>query len=339
VSLTNVTIAHDSGAASSGTLTPTSSGGIVMESTDQVVFKNTIVDTSPTATSCNKAGNTTGSFTSTGGNIDAGSSCGFTQETDQSTTTPQVSPVATNGGPVETAALLPASPAIGHAVTAGAPPTDARGIPRPAGSIDVGAFQLSAQGYWMVAKDGGIFAFGASGFYGSLGTTTVTSPIVGMGVTPTEHGYWLVSAIGTVFPFGDAQFHGQLFAALAAPIVAIVPTKTGGGYWMIGADGGVFSFGDATYLGSEGGIALPAPIVGAARTPDGNGYWMVGSDGSVYHFGDAQTYGSPVLSHLHLNAPVVGITPTAWATGWPEPTAGSSPTGTPATSAATAARP
>ena len=35
-------------------------------------------------------------------------------------------------------------------------------------------------GYWLVASDGGIFAFGASGFEGSMGGTHLNAPIVGM---------------------------------------------------------------------------------------------------------------------------------------------------------------
>ena len=48
-----------------------------------------------------------------------------------------------NGGPTRTAPLLPGSPAIGTGTVAGAPSTDQRGFPRPAGGpIDIGAFQI-----------------------------------------------------------------------------------------------------------------------------------------------------------------------------------------------------
>jgi len=39
-------------------------------------------------------------------------------------------------------------------------------------------------GYWLVAADGGIFAFGDAGFYGSMGGRTLNRPIVGMAATP-----------------------------------------------------------------------------------------------------------------------------------------------------------
>ena len=38
-------------------------------------------------------------------------------------------------------------------------------------------------GYWEVASDGGIFAFGDAAFYGSTGNLTLVAPIVGMADT------------------------------------------------------------------------------------------------------------------------------------------------------------
>jgi hypothetical protein len=35
-------------------------------------------------------------------------------------------------------------------------------------------------GYWLVASDGGIFAFGDAAFEGSTGNITLNRPIVGM---------------------------------------------------------------------------------------------------------------------------------------------------------------
>lgn len=39
------------------------------------------------------------------------------------------------------------------------------------------------KGYWMVARDGDIFAFGDAHFYGSTGGVHLSKPIVGMAVT------------------------------------------------------------------------------------------------------------------------------------------------------------
>ena len=51
----------------------------------------------------------------------------------------------------------------------------------------------TGKGYWLVASDGGIFAFGDADFYGSTGNVHLAKPIVGMAATPTGKGYWLVA--------------------------------------------------------------------------------------------------------------------------------------------------
>ena len=51
-------------------------------------------------------------------------------------------PLQDNGGPTLTCALLQGSLAIGSGTSVGAPATDQRGVPRPPGHCDIGAFQL-----------------------------------------------------------------------------------------------------------------------------------------------------------------------------------------------------
>ncbi len=122
-------------------------------------------------------------------------------------------------------------------------------------------------GYWLVAKDGGVFSFGHVGFYGSMGGKPLNAPIVGMVPTPDGLGYWLVAKDGGVFSFGDAGFYGSMGGKpLNAPIVSMTPTPDGHGYWLIAKDGGVFSFGDARFYGSMGGKPLNAPIVAGTAT-------------------------------------------------------------------------
>ena len=78
-------------------------------------------------------------------------------------------------------------------------------------------------GYWLVARDGGVFAEGGAPFYGSL---------PGLGIKPN------------------------------APITSIVATPHGHGYWLVGADGGVFAFGSAPYFGSvpQEGVVPRGPV-------------------------------------------------------------------------------
>ena len=161
-------------------------------------------------------------------------------------------------------------------------------------------------GYWEVASDGGIFAFGDAGFYGSEGGQHLNDPIVGMASTPDGGGYWEVASDGGIFAFGDAGFYGSEGGQhLNDPIVGMASTLDGGGYWEVASDGGIFAFGDAGFHGSEGGQHLNDPIVGMASTLDGGGYWEVASDGGIFAFGDAGFYGSE--GGQHLNDPIVGM--------------------------------
>jgi ribosomal protein L24E len=57
------------------------------------------------------------------------------------------------------------------------------------------------KGYWLVASDGGVFAFGDAPFHGSTGNSVLNEPIVGMAPTPDGTGYWLVAGDGGIFSF------------------------------------------------------------------------------------------------------------------------------------------
>ena len=175
--------------------------------------------------------------------------------------------------------------------------------------------QSEAKGYWMAASDGGVFAFGDAGFYGSLGGIKLDKPINGMISTGDGKGYWMVASDGGVFAFGDAGFYGSLGGIrLTSPIVGMALTPDGKGYWMVASDGGVFAFGDAGFYGSLGGTRPEAPITSLAATPDGRGYWIVGADGGVFAFGDAGFYGS--LGGIKLTKPINGMASTADGKGY-----------------------
>jgi len=179
--------------------------------------------------------------------------------------------------------------AFGSAASA-APGTALDGL--AAGIVGIAATS-DGRGYWLVAADGGVFAYGDAAFFGSTGAQTLNAPMVGMTPTSDGRGYWLVAADGGVFAFGDAAFYGSTGGdRLNAPVVGIAATSDGRGYWLVAADGGVFAYGDAAFRGSTGGQHLNAPMVGMAAAPGGAGYWLVAADGGVFAFGAAPFEGS-----------------------------------------------
>ena len=171
-------------------------------------------------------------------------------------------------------------------------------------------------GYWQVASDGGVFAYGTAGFYGSMGGMHLNQPVVGMAPSVDGRGYWLVASDGGVFAFGDAPFEGSTGNLhLNAPVVGMVPTVDGQGYWLVAADGGVFSFGDAVFYGSTGGIHLNKPDRRASpppRTAGATGWWhpTAGCSASATPSSTARWAAST------SNQPVVGIAATRNANGY-----------------------
>jgi hypothetical protein len=71
-------------------------------------------------------------------------------------------------------------------------------------------------GYWLVASDGGVFAFGRAPFLGSASGMHLAQPIVGMAARPDGRGYWLAGADGGIFGYGDAGYFGSRAADIAA---------------------------------------------------------------------------------------------------------------------------
>jgi ribosomal protein L24E len=172
----------------------------------------------------------------------------------------------------------------------------------------------SGKGYWLVARDGGIFSFGDARFLGSTGAIHLNQPIVGITRTPTGKGYWFVAADGGIFSYGDARFFGSTGALrLNKPIVGMAATPTGKGYRLVASDGGIFSFGDARFLGSTGATRLNQPIVGISSTKSGSGYWLVTGDGAIYAFGDAKNLGSAAG---RSGQSVVGMAPSTDGAGY-----------------------
>jgi hypothetical protein len=160
-------------------------------------------------------------------------------------------------------------------------------------------------GYFMVASDGGVFAFGDARFEGSCpGIGGCRGTAVAVMPDATGNGYWVVTSNGAVYPFGDAAQEGQPGSQSSA-ITSGAATPDGRGYWLLDANGQVFAYGDAANLGAPGagwaGGFDPASAI--FDTSDGGGYWVVTAAGQVAHFGDAPSDGD--MSGTHLNGPII----------------------------------
>ncbi len=155
-------------------------------------------------------------------------------------------------------------------------------------------------GYWLVATDGGIFAFDAP-FHGSTGGLHLNKPIVGIVGSADGAGYWMVATDGGVFAFGVPFYGSTGGIRLNKPIVGMAVDHATGGYWLVASDGGVFAF-HAPFFGSTGAIVLNKPIVSIAPLGDGSGYRLVATDGGVFAF-RAAFYGS--TGSRTLNTPII----------------------------------
>jgi len=130
VTLTNVTITGNSASVGGGIRNNNAVGAITL--------LNTIVANSPSGGNC--AGNP---VTSAGNNLSSDGTCPLGAAGDLNNTNPQLGPLANNGGPTQTHALLAGSPAIDAGSNTGCPATDQRGVARPQGpACDMGAFEF-----------------------------------------------------------------------------------------------------------------------------------------------------------------------------------------------------
>jgi hypothetical protein len=164
-------------------------------------------------------------------------------------------------------------------------------------------------GYFMVASDGGVFAFGDAKFAGSCpGIGGCSGAAVAVMPDASGNGYWLVTQSGNVYTFGDAPYFGAP-GAQGAVVTSAVHTPDGRGYWVLLANGTIFGYGDATNLGSPAGqLGGLDPAAAIFTTSDGLGYWVAAADGAVLNYGDAPNDGS--MLGTALNGSIIA------ATGW-----------------------
>jgi predicted outer membrane repeat protein len=146
--VTNSTFSQNSAAMgggiySTGTVTITNStffgnspDGLVNAEEGTMQVLNTLL-------ASNSPSNCAGLIASAGYNMEDSDTCGFTSTGDQIVSNPLIGPLADNGGPTWTHALLKGSPAINAGTNEGCPATDQRGVIRPRlGACDIGAYEF-----------------------------------------------------------------------------------------------------------------------------------------------------------------------------------------------------
>ncbi|MBI4034772.1 MAG: CSLREA domain-containing protein [Candidatus Chisholmbacteria bacterium] len=121
--------------------TATDNAGGVWNFGGSTNLTNTIVAVNSAATASDDCA---GAMTSLGYNLASDFSCALAGTGDLNNTNPLLGPLANNGGPTQTHALLPLSPALDAVPLASCIlATDQRGVPRPQGiACDIGAFEL-----------------------------------------------------------------------------------------------------------------------------------------------------------------------------------------------------
>ena len=158
----------------------------------------------------------------------------------------------------------------------------------------------TGHGYFMVASDGGVFAFGDAKFEGSCpGMGGCAGSAVAVLPDDSGNGYWLVTSTGAVYTFGDAKFYGAP-AYQSVAVVDAVGTPDGNGYWILYANGAVAAFGDAVSLGGPVGyVNVYNPARAIFAVADGRGYWVAAARGDVFSYGDAPFLGGMAAKPLN----------------------------------------
>jgi hypothetical protein len=270
--LTNVTLANNTavhgggGILNSGSLTlsndtltnnspGTNGGGILTNGTlalyDTIVAGNVGVDVYRNS----------GTVTSNGFNLYGTSHNVTWQGSDIQTSNPVLGSLQPNGGPTETVALLPGSPAIGAGSSVGAPATDQRGVARPSGAIDIGAFE--SRGFTLAIS-------GGNNQTAKAGTSFATP----LQVTVT-------SAFGEPVQGGVVTFTGPNSGAGLTPVVNTATISAGGTASLTATANGVVGGPYTVITSASGGNSVnfsltngPVDNVGVFR-PGTNGIWFL----------------------------------------------------------------
>lgn len=149
-------------------------------------------------------------------------------------------------------------------------------------SLSTQAQVPQGNGYWLVTKDGAVYAYGGATYYGGADGMTLVAPIVGIVATPDGKGYWLIGADGGVFSYGDAQFYGNPYTAGVQPNSAVVGAAgvPGATSTQVGPTGPTGAIGPVGLLGPMGPTGATGPV-GAPGPTGATGAAGIGATGAM----------------------------------------------------------
>ena len=302
----------DGGAIDAGSVAVTNStfsgnqaalGGAIHASTGLAVVNTTFVDNASTGPAISLHGgaaslrNTilagdsgtecalgTATLGDQGGNISTDGSCGLTAATSRNgipVAALDLGPLADNGGPTQTIALLPGSVATDGGVACPPPAADQRGVPRPQGAAcDSGAFELEPPPGYDISfpQCSGSFpitpAFEIVGVNG--GRAFTPNPCLGVGDLQSELAWaggpsaQLYANTGNPGPTLSAHWPtGQATPRACSAGAPPVNDTTDCAY-----DYGWYTAGDSYQDAVNAYIALGLAPPGATRTPTPNAWWL-----------------------------------------------------------------
>ena len=159
-------------------------------------------------------------------------------------------------------------------------------------------------GYWLVASDGGVFAFGDATYGGPWADHPAHRAHRRHGADARR---WRLLARGCrrrgvrLRRRHLLRVHGRPCASpRRSSAWPPCPKAAGTGWWPLTAG---CSPSATRLFGSMGGQRISKPVVAIVAGPGSGGYWLLASDGGLFSFGDAAFLGS-IGSHP-LAAPVV----------------------------------
>lgn len=206
---TNVAITNSTLAANVASGPKAAGGNLLAREKATVKPQNTIIAGGTGGSGSNCSVQPESAIQSQGHNLDSLNECSFTAAGDLVNADPLLAPLANNGGFTQTMALASASPAIDAADGAACPPTDQRGVLRPAGAAcDIGAFELAIPS-------------ATSGQASAVGQTSAT--LGGLAANPELAGASTLFQYGTTTAYGlAATGQGVEPTTAQAPIAATV---------------------------------------------------------------------------------------------------------------------